>query len=30
LLREAGFEATVLSLDTWLPVPHRLYCARVG
>lgn len=28
LLREAGFEATVLSIDTWFPVPHRLYVAR--
>jgi 2-polyprenyl-3-methyl-5-hydroxy-6-metoxy-1,4-benzoquinol methylase len=28
LLRQAGFGAQVLSLDSWLPVPHRLFLAR--
>jgi 2-polyprenyl-3-methyl-5-hydroxy-6-metoxy-1,4-benzoquinol methylase len=28
LLRQAGFDAQVISLDSWLPVPHRLFLAR--
>jgi 2-polyprenyl-3-methyl-5-hydroxy-6-metoxy-1,4-benzoquinol methylase len=28
LLRLAGFESRVLNLDSWLPVPHRLYVCR--
>lgn len=28
LLETAGFETRVLRLDSWLPVPHRLYLCR--
>jgi 2-polyprenyl-3-methyl-5-hydroxy-6-metoxy-1,4-benzoquinol methylase len=28
LLRAAGFESQVVKLDSWLPVPHRLYICR--
>ena len=28
LLRAAGFEPRVLKLDSWLPIPHRLYVCR--
>ncbi len=30
LLRQAGFDAQVISLDSWLPVPHRLFLAQTG
>lgn len=30
LLRSAGFESRVVSLDSWLPVPHRLFVCRPG
>jgi 2-polyprenyl-6-hydroxyphenyl methylase/3-demethylubiquinone-9 3-methyltransferase len=29
LLAAAGFESRVVPLDSWLPVPHRLYVCRV-